>query len=66
LPTVRTNARGELAWQAYEDQFVTTDGESALIDGQELAPLDIADGLGSALVAAARNHTASSGGRHGG
>lgn len=57
LPTVRTNARGYYAWQAYEDQFVTTDGENAYIDGQEIAPLNIADGLGAALIAAARHLT---------
>lgn len=56
LPTMRTNSRGERGWQAYEDQFVTTNGASAYIDGQEVSPLDIADGLGAALVAASREN----------
>lgn len=58
LPTIRTNAKGEHAWQAYEDQFVTSDGENAFIDGEALSsPLEIADGLGAALIAANRHHS---------
>lgn len=56
LPTMRTNSKGEHAWQAYEDQFVTSDGQNAYIDGEELSPVEIADGLGAALIAANRHH----------
>lgn len=60
LPTKRIRADGRHYWQAYEDQGITLDGESVFIDGDEISILhgavDIADGLGAALIAASRYH----------
>lgn len=54
LPTVRT-VEGKPYWQAYEDQGVTGDGANLYIDGELIAPVDIAYGLGAALIAASRH-----------
>lgn len=61
LPTTRTGKDGQPRWQAYEDQFVTSDGQKVSIDGDDIpwlnGAVDIADGIGAALIAASRHYS---------